>query len=248
MQGQAQLNTAASEVNQQHFAIARMIAEINTAEPVSVVAVHNPGIGPVGFVDVMPLVNLVDGEGNGVSQSTLYRLPYFRVQGGKNAVICDPQVGDVGLAVYAQRDTEAVKETRGKSGAVNPGSGRSMDQGDGYYFGGFLNDAPERYIHIEDTGITIEAVDKLQTHGSVTVMDAEGGFTINAPAGLTINGNTLINGSLTYTGTAKGQGGPAKFSGGIENTGGTIDSNGISLDAHVHGGVLPGADDTGGPK
>lgn len=227
----------------------RMLEDIDTADPVVVVFVHESvGTDPVGFVDVQPLVNMVDGENNGMRQSTLYKLPYFRVQGGKNALIIDPEEGDLGLACYAKRDTEILKETRGKGGPVNPGSGRTLNMADGFYLGGFLNDAPERWVWIKDEGIEIEAVDKLHTHGKVTVMDAESGFTVNATAGITLNGDVLVNGSITWTGSATGQnGGKALFSngidiesggmtcaGGVTNTGGKMESNGVVVEDHIH--------------
>jgi len=87
---QRSTNTAGSDYNAEDFHIRRVLSEINTAEPVTVDAVDIPDPkGPVGFVDVSPLTMLVDGEGKGMAQGTQFRLPYFRIQGGKNAVILD---------------------------------------------------------------------------------------------------------------------------------------------------------------
>lgn len=241
MKGNRELNTASSPVNAQDFAIRRLLGKINTAMPVRVVAVDVPDPkGPVGFVDVLPLVQQVDGEGNGVAPSTLYNVPFVRMQGGKNAVIVNPQAGDVGLAVFCQRDIAGVKTGRGASGPVNPGSYRSLDMADGVYIGGLLNAAPERYVWVDDAGVTIEGVAQITMHGMETVITAERGVTINA--------DVLINGSLTWTGTAQGNGQAAKFSGGLTNNGGTVQSNGIVLDTHVHGGVQPGGGNTAGPQ
>lgn len=246
MQGQRELSTNSSEYNAQDFMVRRLLAEINTAEPVRVTAVDVPaGVSPVGYVDVLPLVNLITGERRGQAQSVLYRLPYLRVQGGRNAVIVDPQPGDVGLAVYAMRDTEAVKD--GRSGPVNPGSARSLSKSDGFYLGGYLNGAPERYVRVTDEGVAIEGVANIDMHGATTTINAESGCTVNAAAGVTINGDVLINGSLTWTGTAQGRGGAARFSGGLSNAGGRVESNGLTLETHVHGGVEPGPGATGGP-
>lgn len=244
MQGQRDLTTTASAYNAQDFMIRRLQASINTAEPVRVLAVDGQGTEPVGFVDVLPLVNLVSGDRQGQRQSALYHLPYLRIQGGKNALLIDPQPGDVGLAVYAMRDTETVKDTRG-SAPANPGSERSLSKSDGFYLGGMLNGSPERYIQVDDTGVTVEGVAKIDMHGQTATITAENGCTIHAD--VTINGNVLINGSITWTGTAQGQGGAARFAGGLTNAGGQVDSNGIVLDSHVHSGVEPGPGTTGGP-
>ena len=200
MQGQRGLSTNSSEYNAQDFMISQMLGRIATAEPVRVVAVSGSGVSPVGFVDVQPLINLVTGEQKAQEQSVLFKLPYLRIQGGKNALVIDPQPGDIGLAVYAMRDTESLKESRGKDGNVNPGSARAMSKGDGFYLGGFLNAAPERYVLVDDEGVTIEGVAKLTMHGETSVLTAENGLTINA--------DVRINGSLTWTGTAQGDGGP----------------------------------------
>ena len=246
-QGQQGFSASASAYNAETFRVRQLLRRINTAEPVRVVSVH-PGSGATGTVDVLPLVRLVAGDGQGMDQSVLFTLPYLRVQGGKNALIIDPQPGDVGLAVYAMRDTEAVKAMAGGDAApVNPGSARAYDKGDGFYLGGFLNAQPERFVRIDDSGVTIEGVAKIDMHGEAVTITAEAGATINAD--VTINGNLLVNGSITWTGTAQGKdGASARFAGGLTNTGGEITSNGVSLDHHPHGGVEPGSGNTGGPQ
>lgn len=246
-QGQQGFSAAASEYNAQAFLLRQALLRLNTAEPVRVVAVH-PGTGATGTVDVLPLVRLVTGSGEGMDQSVLFTLPYLRVQGGRNAIIIDPEPGDVGLAVYAMRDTETVKAMAGTdAGPVNPGSARSYDKGDGFYFGGFLNAQPERFVRVDDGGVTIEGVASITMHGNKTTITAENGATINAD--VLINGNLLVNGSITWTGTAQGKDGArARFSGGWENTGGSVTSNGITLETHTHGGVEPGNGTTGGPR
>lgn len=254
MRGQVGFSTSTSGVNIQDFIMRQMQHTINTAEPVRVEAVY-PDSGFAGTVDVMPLVNLVTGDGSSLGQSKLFTLPYLRVQGGKQAFIVDPRPGDIGLAVYAMRDTESFKAQRG--GPVNPGSARTLDKGDGFYLGGFLNAAPERFVLLDESGITIEGVARIITHGAETIINAEssftlnaaGGCTLNAAAGCVINGDVHINGSLTWTGTAQGNnGGPARFSGGWINSGGNAVSNGITLESHVHSGVESGPDTTSGPS
>ena len=236
MQGQQNFSTSASEYNAESFRTMRQIMRLNTAEPVQVVAYH-ANAGSIGTVDVLPLVRLVAGDEQTLDQSQLFELPVMRVQAGANALIIDPKPGDIGLAVYAMRDIEAVKATRG--GPVNPASARCYDKGDGFYIGGFLNKTPARYVKVSDSGVEIEGVAKVAMHGQDVTITAEGKITLDAPV-------VEITGTLTQTG-AKGSG-ASSFTGGFINTGGSIVSNGITLESHTHGGVEPGGGSTGGPQ
>lgn len=73
------------------------------------------------------------------------------------------------------------------------------------------------------------------------VVSASASVDVTSPM-TTFNGNVLVNGGITWTGTAQGPGGAAAFSGGIVNTGGDIVSNGVSLQSHPHS---QGADSDG---
>lgn len=151
--GQAGLGASASQFNALQFLIQQALAGRNTATLVRVVAVTNAGIlEPVGFIDVLPLVNHLDGQKNAVLRAVVHDLPYFRLQGGANAVILDPQVGDIGLAVFADRDISAVKASRGPA---NPGSSRRADLADGLYLGGFLNAVPVQVVRFAADGIHV---------------------------------------------------------------------------------------------
>ena len=80
IKGQQDFTTDSSEFNATAFQIAQAVRRINTAEPVRVVSVQPGAVGPVGMVSVQPLVNLVTGMGDGMTQSELFSLPYLRVQ------------------------------------------------------------------------------------------------------------------------------------------------------------------------
>ncbi|MHB1953090.1 MAG: hypothetical protein ACYCOU_05030, partial [Sulfobacillus sp.] len=110
------------------------------------------GLSAVGTVDVQILVNQIDGQGISTPHVTMYGLPYLRLQGGSNAVIVDPQVGDIGIAVFASRDITNVKSTKGQS---NPGSYRMHDFADGLYLGGLLNGIPTQFVQFSSSGISI---------------------------------------------------------------------------------------------
>lgn len=147
---------------------------MQTATLVRVEACTNDGeLSPVGFVDVTPLVNQVDGAGNPTPHVTIFGLPYSRFQGGTSAIILDPQAGDIGVAVFASRDISKVKSTKAQA---NPGSLRTYDFADGIYLGGLLNGTPTQYIRFTDSGIeivadTIQASDGAGTPLAVVTAD-----------------------------------------------------------------------------
>jgi hypothetical protein len=121
-------NTASSEFNMLNFLIWSVLSRVNTCTMVQVMAVTNSGTDiPAGFVDIMPLVNLVDGAGNVVPHGTIFKCPYFRLIGGTNAVILDPVAGDIGLACFADHDISSVIANQAQS---NPGSWRRFDMSD----------------------------------------------------------------------------------------------------------------------
>lgn len=155
VQGFQELNTPDGGFNSLSFVIDRALSKLNTATLVKVEAVHSNGVGAAGTVDVTPLVNQVTGDGQAVPHTTLYGLPFFRPQGGENALIIDPVAGDVGYCVFADHDISAVKKARGRA---NPGSRRRFNWADGLYLGAWSNIVPTRYILITPDRVKIEAL------------------------------------------------------------------------------------------
>ena len=211
--------------NQLAFVISQFINRVQTTTLVRVESVTNDGgVSPVGYVDVTPLVNQVDGNGIPTPHVTIYNVPYMRVQGGTNAVILDPRKGDIGICSFASRDISKVKNTKTQA---NPGSARKFSYADGLYIGGVLNGAPTQYVQFSDAGVTITSPTQV---------------TVTAPI-VQINGATVINGTLTQTGA----GNNATFSGNITTTTGDVTAQGTSLHSHTHGGVQTGSGTTGTP-
>ena len=165
--------------------------KMQTVTLVKVMAVHGTGVAPVGFVDVQPMVNQMTGDRVAVPHGTIYGLPYVRLQGGANAVICDPAPGDIGLCAFASRDISSVKSNKAVS---NPGSQRTFDWADGIYLGGCLNISPTQYLLLDGSGITL--------HSGVAV-------TVSAPH-VTIGNATTIDGKVflnhTHGGVQTGSG------------------------------------------
>ena len=89
----------------------------------------------------------------------IFKVPYVRMFGGNNAVILDPQAGDIGVAVFASRDVSSVKNTQA---AANPASARQYDFSDALYIGGMLNGGtPSQYVQFSSSGIKIVSPTKI---------------------------------------------------------------------------------------
>lgn len=193
-------STNQSETNRQTFAIQQLLSRVQTATLVRVDAVTNDGgLSPVGFVDVTPLVNQVDGAGNPTPHVTIFNIPYFRLQGGANAIVLDPQVGDIGICIFASRDISKVKVTKKQA---NPGSFRKYSFADGLYLGGYLNGTPSQYVQFSTAGIRIHSPTLVKLDApSVEVTSTT--FTHN---GVNIGSTHHHNGVTTGSGNT---GGPA---------------------------------------
>lgn len=192
--GYQQPDDGATEFSAHAFVIQSIIGKLATNALVKVLAVTNSGgVSPVGYVDVQPMVHQVDGTGNPTPHATIHNLPYFRLQGGTNAFVVDPVVGDIGVAVFCSRDISQVKRTKKIS---NPGSAARFDWADGLYIGGFLNGIPTNYVYVSPAGIQVTATNQ------VTVTAPA--ITLNGPT--TINGATTINGNVATTGTLTNNG------------------------------------------
>jgi hypothetical protein len=151
-----------SEFNATAFVIRQLIGRLATAMVVQVKSVTNSGgVSAVGFVDVQPLVNQIDPQGNSTPHGIIHKLPYQRLQGGQNAVIIDPQVGDIGVAVFASHDISSVKATKRQA---NPGSRRRFDWADGLYVASVLNGTPNQYIQFNSDGVTVISPTKVKIH------------------------------------------------------------------------------------
>ena len=182
VQGIADVYARETQFNQLSFLMRTMInKEINTAIPVKVTEVM-AGDGAVGYVKALPLVNDMDAQGNAIDVAVIPSLPYFRLQGGKVAIITDPIIGDIGIAVFAQKDTSNV--VAGTKDPVQAGTFRKFSMSDGWYIGGFLNQNPETFLQLNQNGTAV----------------------LTANNGITINGDITLYGGIVATGDIKGNG------------------------------------------
>lgn len=171
--GAATFESGTSDFNAADFIARQVLSGANIAGLVQVQAVH------ASTVDVLPLVNQVDGSGNVTPHLTVFGLQWFGLQSGTSAVIIPPTVGDIGMAIYCDRDISSVISNKGQA---NPGSSRRFSMSDGIYFGGIpgLNAAATQFVQF---------------------LGAGAGITVTTPGVFTINagGKTWSFGSAGFT-------------------------------------------------
>ena len=182
VKGLADEYTDSTPLNQLEFIVKNITRGMSTSIPVLITAVQAGDTNAAGYVDARPLVAQIDAWGNSLPMAAIHHLPYFRLQSGRAAVVLDPVVGDIGLAVFAQSDCSNLKQ--GATQTVQPNSWRKFDQADGFYVGGFLNKSVDTFV-------------RLAQDGSITIK-APGNVTIDAPT-VTYTGD-IICGGFSYLG------------------------------------------------
>ena len=182
VKGLADEYTDSTPLNQLEFIVKNITRGMSTSIPVLITAVQAGDTNAAGYVDARPLVAQIDAWGNSLPMAVIHHLPYFRLQAGRAAVVLDPVVGDIGLAVFAQSDCSNLKQ--GATQTVQPNSWRKFDESDGFYVGGFLNKSVDTFV-------------RLAQDGSITIK-APGNVTIDAPT-VTYTGD-IICGGFSYLG------------------------------------------------
>ncbi len=157
------------------FMIEQIIARGATCAWVQVVSCSNSGsVSAPGTVTVQPLVNQVAGGGIPVPHGQIAQMPFVRLQGGGSAMIVDPVAGDIGLALFAARDSSLVRKAALGVGLAlgkmfNPGSKRQYSWSDGVYLGGILNGVPTQYVQFlpNGGGVNIKSAGPVNINGAV---------------------------------------------------------------------------------
>lgn len=180
--GNADRHTATSEYNRLEFIFTQLMNGKATAALVEVKSVI---AGNPPMVNVQPAVAQLDGAGKAVPHGIINRIPVVRMQGGAFALIIDPQVGDIGLAVFCSSDISVVKKTKA---AGNPGSRRKFDWADGVYVGRLFGVTATSSVKIDGDGVTITSA------GAVTVKTGGSDITLNAAGG-----KVVVPGELDVT-------------------------------------------------
>ena len=200
------LNSGASEYNAISFMVENMIkGMVNTAIPVRVDSCTKPGPGgAAGYVSATPLVKQRGADGKTLDTVSIPQLPFFRYQCGTAAIVADPQPGDIGLAICSQQDASNLQA--GSSDPVQAGSFRCFDLSDSFYVGGFLNQTPTVYIHLDpDKGeVTIKSPTKI-TLESQTI-ELKGALQMGNATGSGSGDTISLTGNIQATGSANFQG------------------------------------------
>ena len=176
--------SSTGEYNVLRFLFQQLLRRVNTFHAAQVLScTNNGGLSAVGYLDVQLMVNQVDGAGRAVANAVIYNVPYYRIQGGANAVICDPEPGDIGFVAFAQRDITSFKNTKAQA---NPGSPREFALADAVWVCSWpSNVTPTQFVRFHSGGIEIE--DK---NGNTIEMNA---------TGIIVNGTTFYRYHSVWT-------------------------------------------------
>ena len=227
-----------SPENQLHYIFHSLLrSSVNTAIPVVVTAVERNGDGSgAGYLSALPLIMQRSAKGESLPNTIIPKLPYFRYQHGTAAFICDPKVGDIGLAVFAQADSSNVN---GDNYEKPPASFRRFDMSDGFYIGGFYGEKPDTFVQVEDSGsITIKATEDLTVDAPSIAVSCDT-LEINAETKITLNAPLIeLNGAISGGGSGNQN---ATFTGDVV-------AQSISLVHHTHRDVEPGSGSSGTPQ
>ena len=181
-----------------------LITNVNTAMPCKVVAIEKQeqrGVNIVGFVDIQLMIEQTNGQKKGNETAIVCNVPYVRIQGGTNAVIIDPEINDLGVAIFSSRDITNFKEARRQT---PPATWRKFSISDAIYIGGIRNQKPVQYIHFRNDGIEIYSPKRVHITTPTVLIDSDN-TTINTSENTTINANNAtINTSAKTTINANG--------------------------------------------
>lgn len=224
--------TSSNEATRLQFALRRALAKVRTIQLAKVISCSNSGgLSPVGTVDIQLLTSQSDSTGNTVDSAIVHGVPYSRIQGGNNAIIMDPEEGDIGIVGFGDRDLSAVIASKGKSA---PGSNRRFSVADALWLGGTINGVPQQYIQFNSDGVNVVSPTALtatigsgSTQGTLA-MDSSG-IALNFGG----NGMVISSSGIAFTGEVSGNS-AATFGG--EGT-----FNGHTVTQHTHISASPGS-------
>lgn len=211
--GQAGPSSARNRFNQTAFLIQQHLAKNRWATLVRIEScTKSSAVDVIGFVTVTPLVYMVDGVLNTYPHGIVNNLAYTRVAGGQNAIIMDPQKGDLGIAVIADRDISVIKKTLAPG---PPGSGRRGSLSDGIYlFPVLCKNAPTQYIRFVQ--------DNNGNPNGIEMVDALGNYVKTSPNGIVAhdkNNNVITMDTNGINATDKNSNVIAMVSSGIQING-----------------------------
>jgi len=183
------------------FLIKQQVNRLRTAQVVKVIKVYPGGTSQTNSsmylpttVDVQPVIDSVDADGNRTAHGTIYGIQVARHHFGGNAVLVDPVIGDVGVIHCADRDISSVVANQGSQSA--PGSGRRHDFSDAIYTGGLWTQNPTNYLDLRNQKISLATPNNMSLYITGNEVETVGTWTITDKAGSIIeidgSGNVYI--------------------------------------------------------
>lgn len=192
-------------------------------------------------VSVQPEIQQLLADGSGEDLPPLSDVPAYCMRGGAFVVTMPIKEGDRCLVIFGDRSIDEWLE----SGAhAPPADYRQHDLSDGFALVGYsprpqaipdYNPDAAELRNLDGTQYVRLAPDgsiKNATAGGSTVLSAAGAFVINAPAGITLNGNTHLVGDMTSA-AGNGGAGQAVFAN-IMRALDFASTNVPSFDRHLH--------------
>lgn len=205
-------HSLSNEYESTAFPIQRILSQQNNVMPVSVKDCYRKD-GRI-FVDIQVIIKQIDADGHGHSNTTIFEIPYLPLAGGGFSIEIEPQAGDVGLAVFCDRDISSFKETFSES---LPPSRRKNHSGDAIYLGAFAVPNPDFLIKANFSEKRWDIVGDVNITGNLT-----------ASKNLDIGGNADVKGNTSADGD-------------ISSGGSIKDGEGITLGTHTHTSGAPGS-------
>ena len=213
-----------SDYNATEQQINKAFNKLNTIWIGRIVSCSSNGVNGSKTVIAVPVVATVDGQGNQQGAVNYVELPHYRVNAGVCGIIIDPQPGDLGVFVVCKKNISKAP----RRSTQTPGSFRQFNMADSVMVATIHTSAPTVYIHLKQDGnIDITAPTAVTVKAPTVNVEAEGAYNLTAPQ-INIKGTIQVDGTITSSGNVTGAG--------------------ISLNSHVHSGIMPGGSDTGVPK
>lgn len=181
-----------SEAESLSFIFEKLLSSKVFVNLVQVTAVR--GTAPNLVVDALPLVAEVRSEDRTIIMGTeIFNIPVWRLQRGASAIIMNPVVGDIGVAVVCDTDTTVARATRKES---VPGSKRNHSRSDAIYFGGLLNMPPTQFIEFADNALNITSPNPVNITCTTANITAPSGVNVDTPL-MTVTGSIQAAGDIT---------------------------------------------------
>lgn len=140
--GSQNLSTNLTEFNTLDFYIDGKLLRINTIKICKITSVNDDGT-----VNVLPMVNRLNGKKEPLPTVELKGFPILRQQGGNSGFIIEYQVGDIVLVGFCDRDPQAV--IRSKKEAA-PSTFTPFPLSGGIVLGAVLFEDAQIYVKVSD--------------------------------------------------------------------------------------------------